>query len=87
MAGNLTKRQSQILDFISDYIATRKQSPTLAEIGQAFGLSSLATIHKHVRNIAEKGLLTWKWNCARSIRPTHACPACGREFHDEDSTR
>lgn len=63
----LTKRQRQILDFIKQFIDEKGYSPSLEEIGAAFGLTSPATIHKHVQNLIEKGLLKRGWNRSRSI--------------------
>jgi len=53
----LTPRQSEILKYITEYNEARGYSPTLQEIGDRFGLSSVATVHKHVGNLVEKGYL------------------------------
>jgi repressor LexA len=63
----LTKRQKQLYDYIDDYIARRGYAPTLEEIGEHFRLSSLATVHKHLSNLEEKGLIKRKWNFSRAI--------------------
>lgn len=63
----LTRRQKQILDFIQDFVERNGYSPSLEEIGQYFGLSSVATVHKHVTNLVRKGLLRRTWNQNRSI--------------------
>jgi len=42
-------------------------SPSFEEIGEGLGLSSLATVHKHVSNLEEKGLLKRDYNRSRSI--------------------
>ena len=63
----LTKRQKQLYDYIDDYIATNGYAPTLEEIGAQFELSSLATVHKHLSNLEEKGLIKRKWNFSRAI--------------------
>ena len=52
----LTKRQRQILDFIKEFIEEKGYSPSLEEIGAGFGLTSPATVHKHVMNLIDKGL-------------------------------
>ena len=64
---HLTKRQKEILDFIREYVEEQGYAPSLAEIGTRFDLSSVATVHKHVQNLAEKGLLKKTWNRSRSI--------------------
>ena len=63
----LTKRQRQILDFIGSFIEERGYSPSLEEIGGHFGLSSVATVHKHVSRLVEKGFVRRGWNQNRSI--------------------
>ncbi len=64
---HLTKRQKEILDFIREYLQREGYAPSLEEIGARFGLSSVATVHKHVQNLVEKGLLRKAWNRSRSI--------------------
>lgn len=63
----LTRRQKQIFDYINEFIAANGYSPSLEEIGRHFGLSSVATVHKHVTNLVRKGLLRRSWNQNRSI--------------------
>lgn len=63
----LTKRQRQLLDYIEKHVRRAGYAPTLAEIGQHFGLSSLATVHKHLANLESKGLIRRKMNYSRAI--------------------
>ena len=67
MGNNLTKRQRQILDFINDFSLKNGYSPSYREIGEEFGLSSVATIHAHVSALEKKGLVKKSHNEARSI--------------------
>jgi repressor LexA len=53
----LTPRQAEILAFVTNYAEERGFAPTLQEIGDRFGLSSVATVHKHVRHLVDKGYL------------------------------
>ncbi len=57
MAITLYRRQRQILQFIKDYIDKYSYSPTLAEIAEAIGVSSLATVHEHIQTLAKKGVI------------------------------
>jgi len=66
----LTRRQKEVWDYLEDYIAAHGYAPTLEEIGAHFGLSSLATVHKHLSNLEGKGLITRKWNLSRAIEIT-----------------
>lgn len=63
----ITKRQRQVYDFISEFVQKQGYSPSFDEIGQGLGLSSLATVHKHISNLEKKGLLTRDYNRSRSI--------------------
>lgn len=63
----LTKRQKEILDFITKYKEEHDYAPTLEEIQENFGLSSVATVHEHVENLKEKGHLRKLDNRPRSI--------------------
>lgn len=53
----LTPRQSEILAYITEYSAEKGYAPTLQEVGGRFGLSSVATVHKHVAHLVSKGYL------------------------------
>jgi repressor LexA len=64
---HLTKRQKEIFDFICEYLEREGYAPSLEEIGERFGLSSVATVHKHVQNLVDKNLLRKAWNRSRSI--------------------
>lgn len=53
----LYRRQRQIVEFISQFTQRNGYSPTLREIGDAMGLSSLATVHEHIARLCKKGVL------------------------------
>jgi len=72
----LTRRQRQIYDFVREFVQEQGYSPSLEEIGAHFGLSSVATVHKHIQHLVEKGLLRKAWNRSRSVEPVEA-PAGG----------
>lgn len=63
----LTKRQREILDYLNEFIQQHGYAPSLEEIGQRFGLSSLATVHKHMTNLETKGFIKRSWNRSRSV--------------------
>ncbi len=63
----ITRRQRQVLDFIQSFVQTNNYSPSFEEIGEGLGLSSLATVHKHITNLEHKGLLRRDYNRSRSI--------------------
>lgn len=55
--SNLSYKQNEILVFIKKFIAENKYSPSVREICKGVGLSSPATVHVHLGNLIEKGLL------------------------------
>jgi repressor LexA len=63
----ITRRQRQVYDFIAEFVQKNQYSPSFEEIGEGLGLSSLATVHKHITNLEEKGLLSRDYNRSRSI--------------------
>lgn len=73
----VTKRQREVLDFISTFIETNGYSPSYDEIAYAMKLSSLATVHKHIYNLRRKRLIEVDYNRSRSIQVSKKCPTCG----------
>jgi repressor LexA len=63
----LTKRQKEILDFITGFIEERGYAPSFEEIAHSFGYSSLATVHEHLSNLERKGYIRKSYNESRSI--------------------
>ena len=63
----ITKRQRQVYDFIAEFVQRNQYSPSFEEIGEGLGLTSLATVHKHISNLEKKGLLSRDYNRSRSI--------------------
>jgi repressor LexA len=83
----VTRRQKEVLDFVSGFVQANGYSPSFDEMAQGLGLKSLATVHKHVTNLQNKGLLQREHNRSRSIdilparmrtRATDRLPLMGR---------
>jgi repressor LexA len=64
------KKQRQILDYIKQFIQSQGSAPTLKQIADAIGVSSLATVHEHLESLEEKGLLKRKHGRNRSMELT-----------------
>jgi repressor LexA len=64
----LTKRQKQVLDFVTQYIEVHGYAPSYREIAEAFKLGSVATVAEHVESLVTKGLLQKNENSARSLQ-------------------
>src|SRR5271156_178395 len=63
----ITRRQREVYDFISRFVAEHGYSPSFEEIGTGLELTSLATVHKHITNLEKKGMLKRDYNRSRSI--------------------
>jgi repressor LexA len=83
----VTRRQKEVLDFISGFVQRNGYSPSFEEIARGLDLKSLATVHKHITNLQNKGLLQRAHNRSRSIdvmparsktRTTERLPLMGR---------
>lgn len=53
----LTKRQSEIYDYIKKIVQTKGYPPSVREIGEAVGLASSSTVHGHLSRLEEKGYI------------------------------
>lgn len=63
----LYRRQEQILGFLRQFIKANGHAPTLQQIAQALGVSSLATVHEHLATLERKGLIKRGNGHARSM--------------------
>ena len=63
----LTKRQSQLLEYLRKTIAEQGYAPSLEEMAAHFDLSSVGTVHKHLKALEEKGYIRRQWNRSRAI--------------------
>ncbi|MDD5696525.1 MAG: transcriptional repressor LexA [Candidatus Pacebacteria bacterium] len=62
-----TKRQKQVLDFITSFEEKRGFSPSLEEIKKHLKLSSVSSVHFHIKNLQSLGILEKQSNKPRSI--------------------
>jgi len=63
----LTRRQKEVMDFLSGFIEKHGYSPSYEEIASGLGLASLATVHKHVQALESKQYLRRNYNHSRSL--------------------
>jgi len=71
----LTKRQKEILDFISGFIERNGYSPSMEEIAEEFKFASLNAVFKHLEALESRGHLHRDSNRARSIQLASASSA------------
>ena len=52
-----TQRQKEVLDYITRFLAKHGHEPSYAQIARHFGISSKATIAKHIAALEKRGLI------------------------------
>src|SRR6266487_6772539 len=52
-----TQRQKEVLDYLSRFLAKHGHQPSYAQIARHFGVSSKATIAKHIAALEKRGLI------------------------------
>lgn len=70
----LTKRQKEILDFITEFIDREGYSPSMEEIAEHFQFASLNAVFKHLEALSSRGYLRRDPNRARSIEISRRNP-------------
>ena len=65
--NELTKKQTEVLNFIKKYIAEHGYPPAVREIGASLGLSSPATVQAHLNKLKEAGVIKNSSNKFRTI--------------------
>lgn len=67
MMTKLTKKQTLIIDFITDFSLREGKSPSYREIMAALGLNSVSAVAEHIDNLVRKGALRKIPGEARSL--------------------
>ncbi len=70
MTEPLTKKQKEVLDFVTEFIKINEYSPSYRELADHLGLSSPATIHEHIKSLEDKGYLKVPAGRARALELT-----------------
>jgi repressor LexA len=63
----LTKRQREILNYLSQYSEANGYAPSFEEIAAHFNYNSLATVHEHLSNLERKNYIKRSYNESRAI--------------------
>jgi repressor LexA len=63
----LTKRQREILNYLTAYSDQNGYAPSFEEIAEQFSYNSLATVHEHLSNLERKGYIKRSYNESRAI--------------------
>jgi repressor LexA len=72
----LTKRQREILNYLTAYSDQNGYAPSFEEIAEQFNYNSLATVHEHLSNLERKGYIKRSYNESRAIEilPSEVTP-------------
>jgi repressor LexA len=65
----LTKKQKEVLDFITDYVRENNFSPTQKEIQENFGFKSLGSVQDYIKYLTQGGYLQNDSHSVRGLMP------------------
>lgn len=65
--AEMTKMQQKIYDYIVQMLAEEGYAPSVREIGAAVGLKSPSTVHFHLKNMEERGIVRRSGRKGRAI--------------------
>jgi len=71
----LTSAQQELYDWLQDYIASHRHSPSIRQMVEAMGLRSPAPIQSRLRHLQQKGWITWQEGQARTLQLLGGRPA------------
>ena len=70
MTLGITRRQLQLLQYVEDCISRLGYPPTMREIGDQMGITSVHGVFCHLTALKRKGLVETDANKARALRLT-----------------
>ena len=65
---NLSEAQSDLYEWIKEYMRDFKHSPSIRQMMQAMGLKSPAPIQSRLKHLQEKGYISWQEGKARTLQ-------------------
>lgn len=68
----LTKKQTQVLDYVKAYRAKNRYAPSLEEIKKKFKLASVSTSHYYISKLQDAGFLNKEHNQPRAVSTIEA---------------
>ena len=66
----LTKKQKEVLDFITEYVRENTYSPTQKEIQENFGFKSLGSVQDYIKYLTNGGYLLNDSHSVRGLMPS-----------------
>ena len=79
----LTKRQSDIYNYIDNFIREYHYSPTVREICEGVGLKSTSSVVEHLIHLKSKGIIDYQPESPRTIRITMDVDEEAEEYRRE----
>ena len=76
----LTRKQSELLTYLSDHMQQHNVPPSFDEMRDALGLASKSGVHRLVSGLEERGYIRRLANRARAIEILKPVTAAGRVF-------
>jgi len=74
----MTKRQTEIVAFMTQFQKDHGYSPTFGDIMRHLGIT-LATVHEHMQVLVKKGVVN-RYPGVRGYSLVDHCPLCGQEL-------
>lgn len=65
---SITRKQKDVLDFITDYLKQHQIAPTQKEIKDHFGLKSFGSVQRYLKYLINAGFLESDWNARRGLK-------------------
>ena len=66
--NDLTQAQSELFDWIKEYMREFQHSPSIRQMMQAMCLKSPAPIQSRLKHLQEKGYISWQEGKARTLQ-------------------
>ena len=70
----LTQRESEMLEFITEFTRTNSYPPSVRDIQQGLGYKSTSTVHNYLERLNEKGAINKSSGKSRGLRPGDLTP-------------
>ena len=64
----LTSAQQELYNWLADYIAAHRHSPSIRQMMEGMGLRSPAPIQSRLKHLQQKGWITWQEGQARTLQ-------------------
>ncbi len=74
----LTEARALVLSAMRGYAMKHSRAPTLEELCELTGTSSVGSMHKHVARLVDDGYAV-RDNNGRAV-PSVFCPCCGKDW-------